>query len=305
VSADGSGLTCLFETPDAGPFAWGPRADRVLLGDLAVRALNASDADAARPAGAVAPQYFSWGRPIGKAIVFSTGGPRLQKAIVGSDDIDDVTPQDLDVNAIGDVAYHPSGLAVGFVVEGPGGSAIWMASNTGADAKRMVFSTLGTRFGPIAFVGTAGLMYGARLQDGRQLVIGFDLRKGEPNGDLWVGDRDVLSLLPGPSGDRALLDAGSGCADRQALYSTLDGTDGSPLLPEAKGPTTALGWLDGDRTLVGEGPCDGPMRLWIVDTSAAAAPALVVGDADRGAVRIPEPIPPPALPDIGVNGGFG
>ena len=147
-------------------------------------------------------------------------------------------------------------------------------------------------------------MYGARLKDGRQLVIGFDLRKGQPNGDLWVGDRDVLSLIPGPSEDRALLDVGSGCEDRQALSSTLDGTEGSPLLPDSQGPTTALGWIDGERTLVGEG-CDGPMRLWIVDTSGTDAPVLVIEEADRGAPRVPEPLPPPALPDIGVTGGFG
>jgi hypothetical protein len=253
----------------------------------------------------VAPLYFSWGRPVGKAIVFSTGGPELEKAIVGSDDVENVTPDGIDAMSYGDVAYHPSGLAIGFVVDAPGGSEIWMASNTGQDPKRLVFSTLGSRFGPLAFVGAAGLMYGARLQDGRQLVIGFDLKKGQPNGDLWVGDRDVLSLLPAPTGDRALLDAGSGCDDRQALYSTLDGTEGSPLLPAASGPTTALGWVDDEHTLVGEGGCTGPMRLWIVDTSGVVAPMLVVEDADRGAVRVPEPTPPPALPDIGVTGGFG
>src|SRR5437016_5095423 len=37
AAPDGAGLSCLFDAPDPGPFLWGPRADRVALGGLAVK----------------------------------------------------------------------------------------------------------------------------------------------------------------------------------------------------------------------------------------------------------------------------
>ena len=63
---------------DAGPFAWGPRGDRALLANLEVKGLG--DAPT-RPPGRVDPSASSWGRPIGKSIVFvGNGGRALLKA---------------------------------------------------------------------------------------------------------------------------------------------------------------------------------------------------------------------------------
>src|SRR5438093_11313038 len=67
VRPDGTGLTCLFEVTDPGPFTWGPRADRVLLDGLEIRGVGST---ASRPSGSVKPSDASWGRPTGLAVVY-------------------------------------------------------------------------------------------------------------------------------------------------------------------------------------------------------------------------------------------
>src|SRR5205823_7039630 len=118
VAPDGTGLTCLFDVSDPGAFAWGPRGDRVVLGGLEVRGIGT---DAARPPEVLSPGSLSWGRPVGKAIVF-TDGSSLKKAPVGTDRIEDITP--LENETYQEVVYHPSGLALAFVVEDSTGSAV-------------------------------------------------------------------------------------------------------------------------------------------------------------------------------------
>src|SRR5439155_8758139 len=147
VSPEGKGLTCLFDVADAGPFAWGPRADRVLLGGLEVRGVGSS---ASRPSGSIEPALVSWGRPKGLAVAFvDPKGRKLAKALVGSTTIQNVTPF---ANATyQEVLYHPSGLALVFVLTDSDGSSIWMSSNSGTDPKRLVWSRDGTVFGPLAF----------------------------------------------------------------------------------------------------------------------------------------------------------
>src|SRR5207253_8527307 len=58
ATPDGAGLTCLFEEPEPGPFLWGPRADRVALGGLAVKGVGSR---ATRPPGSAEPTTLSWG----------------------------------------------------------------------------------------------------------------------------------------------------------------------------------------------------------------------------------------------------
>src|SRR5207247_583043 len=90
VAPDGSGLTCLFEVSDPGPFQWGPRSDRVVLGGLEVRGVGST---ASRAVGSTDPAEVSWGRPSGKAVVFvDTAGKELEKALVGATTIETVTP---------------------------------------------------------------------------------------------------------------------------------------------------------------------------------------------------------------------
>jgi hypothetical protein len=298
VTPDGVGLTCLFDVSKPGPFTWGPLADRVLLADLAVQGVGST---AHRPAGAVDPAEASWGRPKGLAIAFvDPDGTRVEKTIVDSDRIEDVTP--FDNVTYQSVTYHPSGLALGMVLTDSDGSSVWMTSNTGADPKRLIWSKEGTVFGPIAFGADGTLLYyAAHLAEGRFMLAQLALGAGEVTNDLWVGDGSVLRVVPGV--EKAGLDTGTGCQDRQAVVSQLDGTAGTPLLPDVVGPTSVIGWLDQDVALVAEGSCSGPFNLWTVDVGTGGSTHLVVRGADRAAVRLPDPLPTPALPDIGVSEG--
>jgi len=311
VAPDGTGLTCLFDTTDPGPFAWGPQADRVALDGLEVRGIGST---ATRPSADVAPIYLSWGRPTGKAIVYSDG-PKLEKALIGSDEIDDITP--LQEVTFGQVAYHPSGLALAFEVSGSTGSAIWLSSNTGTDPKRLVWSKTGTVFGALAFdLGGDQLFYAARDPKGKRVVSRLLLKEGRVEQAFWEGDRDVQGValappsgIPEPLGNAPpsamALDVGIGCADRQALLSLLNGESGTPLLPDASAPTTVVGWTDPSHVVVAEGGCDGPYDLWIAQgTGTGISPVLLATGVDQGAVRLAEPTPPPPLPDLGVSSDF-
>jgi hypothetical protein len=258
----------------------------------------------------VAPESLSWGRPVGKAVVFSEG-QKLRKAVLGSDDIEDITP--VDGVTYHDVAYHPSGLAIAFVLSGAQGSAIWLSSNTGDTPKRLVWSKSGTVFGSLAFdQGGDQLYYTAIPARGSPFVARLLLKEGGVTEGLWKGDRPALRLLlappdfvpplttdPPPGG---AIDVGTGCSDRQALFSPLNGTGGTSLLPGATVPTTALGWLDDGRVLVAAGGCDGPVDLWIAYANGGSI--LVAHDVDRGAVRVPDPDNPPPLPNLGVKSDF-
>jgi hypothetical protein len=302
VGPDGSDLTCVFEVDQPGPFVWGPRGDRVALSDLEVRGVGA---DIAAPPLALEPESFSWGRPNGIAIVYvDEGGTSLKKDLLEEGQVVDVTPQpDL---AYEHVIYHPSGLAIAFTAEGPDGSAIWVSSNNGEDPQRLLFTVSGTEFGPIAFdLSGTNLFYGARLPGGASIVGVKPMSPEPPNEGLWLGDQEVLTVLPGPAEDLSAvaLDAGTDCSDRTAIFASGDGGPGQTALPGAKAPTAAIGWLDDQSLMVAEGGCDEPFDLWIA-SSSGAAPILVATGVLRAATRVPEPTPPPALPDIGVEAGF-
>jgi hypothetical protein len=302
VAPDGDGLTCLFDVGNPGLFAWGPKADRVVLAGLEVRGVGS---DASRPPKDLEPADASWGRPTGLALAFvDSTAKKLEKALIGGSRIQNVSP--FNNVTYQHVVYHPSGLALGFVLTDSDGSSIWLSSNTGKDPKKLVFSDQGTVFGPIAFDqdGT-GLFYGAAVADGSTMVSVLELKSNTVTEGLWKGDRGILRIIPQAEASGLLVDAGSNCADSQALFSTQDGTDGTPLLPQATGPTTAIGWLDDHLALVGEGGCGEPMRLWAVDTTIGGAATLLVEGVDRASVRVPDPLPTPPLPDIGVNAGVG
>lgn len=239
-------------------------------------------------------------------------GKELEKASVGSTNIDIVTPAEeeghfpshVDVT-FQQVTYHPSGLALGFVLTDYEGSSIWVSSNTGADPHRLVWSKSGTVFGPIAF-GPDGktLYYAAHLANGKRILTVAELEESRVRTGLWEGQDDVLRLLPAPGGQAMAIDAGAGCDDRTAILSRLDDTEGTPLMPGAAGPTSVIGWLDDATVLVGEGDCDGPVKLWRVGVGAGAEATLVVDGVNRAAVRVPDPTPTPVLPNIPVDEEF-
>ena len=49
------------------------------------------------------------------------------------------------------IAYHPSGLALGFIVDEGQRQGIWLSSNEGKDPQRLVFSRPDTTFSSVAF----------------------------------------------------------------------------------------------------------------------------------------------------------
>jgi hypothetical protein len=302
VGIDGTGLTCLFEVIDPGLFTWGPKADRVALSGLEVRGVGST---ATRPQTNVEPADASWGRPTGLALAFiDSTGRKLEKATVGGSTIQDVSP--FDNVTYQDVVYHPSGLALGFVLADSDGSSIWISSNTGTDPKKMVFSDQGTVFGPLGFDqdGTA-LFYGAALANGDHVVSFLELKSSSVTEGVWRSDRGILRIVAQAEASGLLVDAGSECSDRQALYSVQEGDEGRPLLPGTEAPTTAIGWIDANHVLLGEGGCDEPMRLWIVEIGTPFSAVLLAEGVDRASLRVPDPLPTPPLPDIGVNAGVG
>jgi hypothetical protein len=254
------------------------------------------------------PSAVSWGRPHGLALVFvDTSGRHIDKALIDRALISNITP--LPGQAFTGVVYHPSGLALAFVANGPQGSAIYMSSNTGAEPKRLVFTMMGTLFGPIAFDASGlHLYYAARLSGGKTMLAAYGLTQGQATEHLWDGTSPIQSVVPGRRGrSQVMLDVGAGCADRTAVLSDLTGGSGTPALSNPTAPTTGLGWLDPQRVLVGEGGCGQPLKLWVVTVGPSATPpsqTLLFDGAGIASVRVADALPTPGLPDIGVPSGF-
>jgi hypothetical protein len=196
MSPNGDNLTCLFAVDDAGPFAWGPLGDRVLLGSLEVRGV-AGGPDL--PAGILAPTAAEWSRPTGQAIVYAGAGSSLKKAHVNGAPTEDVTP--VPSATYLSIAYHPSGEAFAFAILRPAGQSIWLSTNLGAKPAAMVFSVEGTTFGAMGFdVGGKQLIYAAQHSDGHAELHSIDVTDTSKAPVLWEGPvgRTIPSLVVGP-----------------------------------------------------------------------------------------------------------
>ena len=156
-------LTCLFEVSDPGPFTWGPLGDRVLLGGLHMEAIGGQTLQAPLD---VQAGPSAWGHPMGTAVAFVSGdGMELDKRYLDQKGIVDISP--LHGVSYLSVTYHPSGLALAFVVEREGRQSIWLSSNLGEDPRRLVFSKEGTEFGALEFpTDGRSLVYAAQHADG-------------------------------------------------------------------------------------------------------------------------------------------
>jgi hypothetical protein len=295
TTADGRRLWCLFEVRHPGPFLWGPRGDRVVLDGLEVRGVGAP---VWRPPRGIETVSVAWLGATGSALAFvAPGRLNLTSAALGSIDLRELTPFRGPIYDA--VASHPSGRALAFVLRREGASEVWMASNDGSGAVRLVAPTR-ARLGPLAFAaGGKVLYYGSRLTDGTRRLEVFSLSEGRSLAPAWTGKRDVLTIVArrDPAATQLALDTGSGCGDRRADLSGLDGGPGRPLLPSAARPTSAVGWLDTHRVLLVEGGCQGPFDLWLVDVNGRE-PQPVARGIDRAALRWPDPRPPPAPPDL-------
>lgn len=290
----GSGrLTCMFEVGDPGLFAWGPRGDRVLLAGLEVRgvALGALD----HPITGEALDVLDWGHPVGTAIVFASDDQtRPKKLYLEEDRIADLRrlPRGMYV----DVAYHPSGLAIGFILERGGRRSIWISTNEGLEPERLVFSKSGTRFTSIEFTPDGReLVWIAQHPNDYPQIHAMDLadRSGFTNG--WQGEvgQEVGDLRLAPIGDVHTVNEGASCESSRAMV--VAGNEARPLLPDETRPTAALGWLDGTTVLASAGGCGPTLDLFAIDLTEND-PALLVSGVEVAASRAKAPPGPDAVP---------
>jgi hypothetical protein len=298
----GETATCVFSAAAPGPFTWNPRGDRALLDGLEIQSVGGEELRA--PSSAASP-VSSWGHPVGKAVVFvAEDGTQLHKVYPGSQREDDITPVP-DVRYL-NVAYHPSGLAIAFVVDTGEQQEIWLSSNLGEDPVRLVFAVDGTEFGALAFTadGTT-LLYAAVHADDVPILHALDLTNPTVNQGLWrggTGER-ITDILPQwtEDGNLVAMTVGASCETARAMLFR----QGQLATPVADAPSRAIGWLDGHTVLVASGGCAGPSDLSAVDVRQDATVPLVTG-VDLAAARTPMLDSVPPLPqDIEQEVGAG
>ncbi|HEV3365196.1 MAG TPA: hypothetical protein VG795_13835 [Acidimicrobiia bacterium] len=291
---DAASLRCLFPTSDAGLFSFGPLGDRVALSGLEVRGVGSN---VSRPKSGLRPVYYSWSRPTGTTLVFTDGArKRLARADLGQTGSRDITPVHGVGVTYGDVAYHPSGLAIGFVVTDAAGAQLYLSTNQGQDAKLLVDGPAGTTFGHLVFAHDGqGLYYSIDRKDGSHTLARYNMIDGSVAPALWKGDAPVANIVELAGVPGMALTVGTPCANRRAVFSTLDGSAGQPLSGGVDGPTSIVGRLDADRFVVAAGGCDGPSDLYIV-RATGGPPTRLVNGVEAATLRQPEPTPPPPLP---------
>jgi hypothetical protein len=293
VDPTGERLSCLFEIGDVGPFAWGPQGDRVLLGDLEIRGLKGDDPNL-HPTGEQVGS-FDWGHPLGLAVVFApVGAGTPEKRFMDDGRVEGL--DDLPGGRYLDIAYHPSGLALAFVVDRGGRQRIWLSTNEGLDPVPLVFSRGGTRFTSIAFTPDGQrLVWTAQHAGGYPQIHTMDLADRTGFTDGWRGDpgQTAGNLLLPPGGAMQAFDVGATCDDRTATIA-LSPRVARPALPGSVRPTTSLGWLDATTLLIGVGGCEEAMDVVAVDVAGGSTP--VVLGADAAAARTVTMMAPTSVP---------
>jgi hypothetical protein len=299
-------LSCLFAVADAGPFAWGPQGDRVLLADLRVRGL-AADAPSLPPVGAE-PATFGWGHPVGLAVVYADGPGVPQKRFMDDGKVESLSA--LPAGTYLQIVYHPSGLALAFVVERAGKQAIWFSSNEGEDPVRLVFGKGGTRFTSLAFSPDGQrLWWIAEHANGYPELHWMDLGNRTRFTDVWRGANGTFAqgLEVAPTGRFESMTQGTECEDHRALV--VQGGSASPAMPFESRPTTSLGWLDATHLLVAAGGCSDPTELFSAPATGGQPVALVTGTelaAPRTVLKdAPDSVPAPDSSEGPPLGGVG
>jgi hypothetical protein len=283
LDPESSEASCLFPTAAPGPFTWNPRGDRALLSGLAIRSIDGKQLRAATSA--TSPRS-SWGHPIGMAVVYiSPSGTSLLKVYPGTQRRDDITPL-AQVHYL-NVIYHPSGLALAFVVDTGDGQEIWLSSNVGEDPVKLVFAVGGTTFGALGFTSDGRtLLYAAVHGDDAPVLHALDLTDPTINQGLWHGDAgdriSAISTQPKRYGDLIAFTVGAACGDSRAMLFR----HGEPARPLSDAPSRIVGWLDARTVLVASGGCVGPSNLVAVDVVQDATIPLVDG-VDIAAARTP------------------
>jgi hypothetical protein len=282
LDPDTGELACLFPVDDAGPFAWGPQGDRVLLGGFEVRGIGGAAPDL--PPIATSVSAFDWGHPLGLAVAFADGKGSPRKRFM--DDGRSIALTSLPRGRYLEVAYHPSGLALAFVVETSDGQEIWLSTNEGEDPQRLIFSERGTTFTSLAFSPNGrSLWWTAHHAEGYPELHFMKLENRSGFGTSWRGEEgtDVDGLRLPPAGSLQAVTQGGACEHRRALV--LSRGDTRTALPDEPRPTEALGWLDRTTLLVAAGGCGETVDLYAVDGRGLDAPAALVFEVEMAAPR--------------------
>jgi hypothetical protein len=298
-------LTCLLEASDPGPFLWGPLGDRVLLGGFQVVGFGSSPSYTLASAD---ERTADWGHPIGIAIVFAEHDASVpEKFLLENHEVQRLS--DMPHGTYLDVAYHPSGLALAWVIDHGGQQEIWFSTNEGTDPKRLVFGVGGTTFSDVGFSHDGqDLVYTANHPNGYADFHSIDLSDPGVLHTEWHGGKgDVLrNALLSPSDQRVVATIGASCDEGRAVQ-LVHGRKTIDPLPDVPGPTSALGWIDAHTYLVGAGGCGGePTDVYAASTKHGVEPNLLVSGVDAAASRAAAPPAPTSLPkEVQLDTGSG
>jgi hypothetical protein len=290
----------LLDNSQPGSFLWGPQGDRVLLDGFQVAGWGTAPSFAAT---GLQPSAVGWSRPHGTAMIFADqGATHPQMFLLESGNT--INLDSLPAATYLDFAYHPTGLAIGYILESKGSQSIWFSTNTGKKAKRLVFTDEGTTFSDLNFSRDGLFMYYvAHHTAGYSEMHQIDLRAPETLVSLWEGHKGeyVRTFAPSPNDKRFAVTEGAHCnGSKAALLGNVGSAKGPytarTLIPDATRPTMTLGWLDLGTVLVGEGGCGGPLDLFAVQANGNVAPKLLAAGVDVGATRTPRPSWPSSLP---------
>jgi hypothetical protein len=294
-------LACLFRVHRPGSFAFGPQGDRVLLAGLSVQSVS-GDAPSWPPTGPT-PTVFDWGHPLGLAVVYASPSGAPEKRFMDTGKTEQLST--LPDGTYESIAYHPSGLALGLVVDEGKRQGIWLSSNEGKDPQRLVFSRPDTVFSSVTFSPDGSRIYWIAQHPGTVSEIHWmDLADRSTFQTVLSRGLDPTAhgLQLAPAGPLMSATQGVSCEQEQAMVVDQDGAH--PALAGG-GPTHALGWLDAKTLLVAEGGCGQPETLsavaWshgtgtataLVDGATVGAPRTVLHDAPTEVPTPPNEAPP-------------
>jgi hypothetical protein len=285
-------VACLIEISDPGPFRWGPLGDRVVLGDAQVLGVN--DVVPATTLKAE-PAAMDWGHPVGIAIVYageSEGVPfkhYLEESRTAK-------LSDLPRAGYRQLIYHPSGLALAFILDDKDGTSIWISTNEGADPHRLVFSRSGAVFTSIAFSPDGRYLSWTADHGQFAAIHTMDLTDRTTFTDDWREEGlQAAGLAISPTGDGLAMTTGGDCASHEARVVT--GENDSLTFDSEGRPSEVRGWLDPSTLLVGVGGCGEQLDLytWTVGDEDPEA-TLVVSGVTAGASRAKAPPGPDFVP---------
>jgi hypothetical protein len=276
-------LACLFRVRQPGAFAFGPQGDRVMLAGLGIVGVP-TGAPTWPPIGPT-PTVFDWGHPLGLAVVYASPSGAPEKRFMDTGNVEKLT--DLPKGTYRSIAYHPSGLALGMIIDQGQRQGIWLSSNEGKNAVRLVFSRPDTTFSSVAFNSDGTQIWWIAQHAGALSEIHW-MDLADRSTFQTVLSRGLSpsahSLQLAPSGPLMSATQGAACEQEQAMVVDTQGAH--PAIADAGGPTHALGWLDAKTLLVATGGCGQPESLSTVTWSQGTGTATALVDGvDVGAPR--------------------